>query len=87
MSPPMRCAAGGAGELLAGFRQAAGRALRRALLLLLEPDFGAAVVLLATGTVVLFLAGARWRDFLGIAALGICALALLALSSDYRCAA
>lgn len=55
-----------------------------AVLLLLEPDFGAAVVLLATGTVVLFLAGARWRDFLGIAALGALALALLALSSDYR---
>ncbi len=55
-----------------------------ALLLLLEPDFGGAVVLLATGTVVLFLAGARWRDFLGVAALGLCALALLALSSDYR---
>jgi cell division protein FtsW len=55
-----------------------------ALLLLLEPDFGAAVVLLATGTVVLFLAGARWRDFLAVAALGICALALLAMSSDYR---
>jgi cell division protein FtsW len=55
-----------------------------ALLLLLEPDFGGAVVLLATGTVVLFLAGARWRDFLAVAVLGLCALALLALSSDYR---
>jgi cell division protein FtsW len=53
-------------------------------LLLLEPDFGAAVVLLATGTLVLFLAGARWRDVLGIAAVGLCFLALLALSSDYR---
>jgi cell division protein FtsW len=55
-----------------------------ALLLLLEPDFGAAVVLLATGTAILFLAGARWRDVLGMVALGLCALALLALSSDYR---
>ena len=53
-------------------------------LLLLEPDFGAAVVLLATGTLVLFLAGARWRDVLGIAAVGLFFLTLLALSSDYR---
>jgi cell division protein FtsW len=55
-----------------------------ALLLLLEPDFGAAVVLLATGTAVLFLAGARWRDFLAVAVVGVLALAALALSSDYR---
>jgi len=33
---------------------------------------------------VLFLAGARWRDVLGIAAVGLCFMALLALSSDYR---
>ena len=34
-----------------------------ALLLLLEPDFGAAAVLVATGFVILFTAGARLRDF------------------------
>ena len=33
-------------------------------LLLAEPDFGAAIVLLATALVVLFVAGARVRDFL-----------------------
>ncbi len=53
-------------------------------LLLLEPDFGAAVVLLATGIAVLFLGGARWRDFLGIAALGAVGVAALAFTSDYR---
>ena len=35
-----------------------------ALLLLLEPDFGASVVLAATTFGVLFIAGARLRDFL-----------------------
>jgi len=53
-------------------------------LLLLEPDFGGAVVLLATSALVLFLAGARWRDFLGVAAVGLLAVAALAVSSDYR---
>jgi cell division protein FtsW len=55
-----------------------------AALLLVEPDFGAAVVLVATGTLVLFLAGARWRDFMGVAALGVLGMAALALTSDYR---
>jgi len=53
-------------------------------LLLLEPDFGAAVVLLATGVTVLFLGGARWRDFLGIAACGAVGVAALVFTSDYR---
>jgi cell division protein FtsW len=55
-----------------------------ASLLLLEPDFGAAVVLLATGITVLFLGGARWRDFLGVAAIGAVGVAALAFTSDYR---
>ena len=55
-----------------------------AALLLLEPDFGAAVVLLGTGALVLLLGGARWRDFLGVAAIGAVGLGLLAVSSDYR---
>jgi len=55
-----------------------------ACLLLLEPDFGAAVVLLATGITVLFLGGARWRDFLGVAAIGAVGVAALAFTSDYR---
>ena len=55
-----------------------------AVLLLLEPDFGGAVVLLATGALVLFLAGARWRDFLGVVGLGTVGIAVLALTSDYR---
>ena len=55
-----------------------------ALLLLMEPDFGAATVLFATGFAVLFVAGARLR----YVALFVCAAALafavLALTSAYR---
>ena len=53
-------------------------------LLLVEPDFGAAVVLCATGTAVLFVAGARFRDFLVVCAVGLLAVAALALASPYR---
>ena len=54
------------------------------VLLLLEPDFGAAVVLLAISMAVLFVAGARIRDFL-ITVVGVgAAMALLAVTSPYR---
>ena len=55
-----------------------------ALLLLLEPDFGAAVVLCVTGTAVLFVAGARLRDFLVVAAAGGAGIAFLAMAAGYR---
>ncbi len=58
--------------------------LAAALLLLLEPDFGAAVVLCVTGTAVLFVAGARLRDFMTICAIGGIGIALTAMSSGYR---
>ncbi|HUG04706.1 MAG TPA: putative lipid II flippase FtsW [Steroidobacteraceae bacterium] len=58
--------------------------LAAAVLLLLEPDFGAAVVLCVTGTAVLFVAGARLRDFLLVCAIGAAGIALLAFSSGYR---
>lgn len=58
--------------------------LAAALLLLVEPDFGAAVVLCVTGTAVLFVAGARLRDFLAVCAIGAAGIALVALSSGYR---
>jgi cell division protein FtsW len=55
-----------------------------AALLLLEPDFGASVVLIATSLAVLFVGGARMRDFvLGVAA-GGASLAVLAFTSTYR---
>jgi cell division protein FtsW len=56
------------------------------VLLLAEPDFGSAVVLGATTLGVLFVAGARLRDFLLAVAVGVVLLAILALSSQYRLA-
>ena len=55
-----------------------------AVLLLVEPDFGAAVVLCVTGTAVLFMAGARLRDFMVVCGIGTGLIALLALLSPYR---
>jgi cell division protein FtsW len=55
-----------------------------ALLLLLEPDFGAATVLFATGFAVLFVSGARLRYVLVLVCTAAAAFALLALTSAYR---
>jgi len=55
-----------------------------AVLLLAEPDFGAATVLLATGIAVLFLAGARITHLLVPIVLGVAAMATLAITSPYR---
>jgi cell division protein FtsW len=55
-----------------------------ALLLLLEPDFGAATVLMATGLAVLFLAGARLHHVAVPVVLGAGAMAALAVTSSYR---
>jgi len=53
-------------------------------LLLAEPDFGAAIVLLATALAMLFVAGARVRDFLLFFSATIVAMAALAITSPYR---
>jgi cell division protein FtsW len=55
-----------------------------AVLLLCEPDFGAATVLFATGLGVLFLAGARIVHLLVPVVVGSVGLAALALLSPYR---
>ena len=55
-----------------------------ALLLLLEPDFGSGVVLLATGIGVLFLAGVRLRHFLALCAVALALFGVVAVSSAYR---
>ena len=52
--------------------------------LLAEPDFGAAVVLLATALTMLFVAGARIRDFLLFFSVAIVGMGLLAVASPYR---
>jgi len=53
-------------------------------LLLAEPDYGAAVVVTATSLGVLFIAGARLRDFLVSLGVASGVLGALALSSAYR---
>lgn len=69
---------------LHGFAKPMGVVAGIAWLLLAEPDFGAAVVVTAASLGVLFVAGARLRDFaLAVAAAGA-ALATLALTSQYR---
>jgi len=53
-------------------------------LLLAEPDFGAAIVLLATALTVLFVAGARIRDFALFFSTAVIAMIALAVTSPYR---
>jgi len=55
-------------------------------LLLLEPDFGATVVMVAISLAVLFIAGARLRDFLAFSAGVLALLAFIAIASPYRMA-
>ncbi len=54
------------------------------VLLLAEPDFGAAIVLLATALTMLFVAGARWRDFFLFFGTAVIAMAALVFTSAYR---
>ena len=53
-------------------------------LLLAEPDFGAAIVLLATALAMLFVAGARLRDFCLFFGVAVIVMGALAVTSPYR---
>ena len=53
-------------------------------LLLTEPDFGAAIVLLTTALAMLFVAGARFRDFFIFFGVAVIAMAAFAITSPYR---
>lgn len=55
-----------------------------AVLLLAEPDFGAAVVMLATAMALLFLGGAPLHRFVLLVGAAVGAMAALAMSSPYR---
>ena len=55
-----------------------------ALLLLLEPDFGSAVVISVTLGLMMFIGGVPFLRFLLITLIGVSALAYLAVSSEYR---
>jgi len=69
---------------LRGFLKPLGLLVAAAGLLLLEPDFGAATVLLATGLGVLFLAGVKLRHFLALVAIAAAGMAAIAVTSAYR---
>jgi cell division protein FtsW len=55
-------------------------------LLVMEPDFGAATVLLVTGLGMIFLGGVRFGQFLLFVVGTLCIMGLLAVSSPYRLA-
>ena len=55
-------------------------------LLLLEPDFGATVVIVSTVMMMLFLSGVQWRYYIVIIALVAVAMAAIAVASPYRVA-
>jgi cell division protein FtsW len=69
---------------LRGFLKPLAILMAAAALLLLEPDFGAATVLMATGLGVLFLAGVKLRHFLALVAIAASGMALIAVTSAYR---
>jgi cell division protein FtsW len=71
-------------KTLTGLLKPAGMLGLAGALLLLEPDFGATTVLVASGLAVLFVAGARLRYVLVAVLLAAAALGLLAFTSAYR---
>jgi cell division protein FtsW len=71
-------------ESLAGLAKPLALLCCVSVLLLAEPDFGAATVLFATGFGLLFLAGARLRYVVAMTAIAASAFAVAAVSSSYR---
>ncbi len=69
---------------LTGVLKPLGLLAAAAVLLLAEPDFGAACVLLATGFIILFIAGMQWRYALLFGGGAVAALGAAALFSAYR---
>ncbi|HEX7114980.1 MAG TPA: putative lipid II flippase FtsW [Steroidobacter sp.] len=71
-------------EELKGFLKPLAILLAAAVFLLMEPDFGAATVLVATGLGLLFLAGVKLRHFFALVMVAAGGLALIAVTSAYR---
>lgn len=69
---------------ISGFIKPLGLLVLASLLLLLEPDFGATVVLIATAMGMIFIAGVRLLQFSGVLGLAGLALTGIAVSSPYR---
>ncbi len=59
-------------------------AVLMAALLLIQPDFGAAVVMVCTALALLFVGGGRIRDFLGLSLIAVALLSLIAVAAPYR---
>src|SRR5699024_12196726 len=53
-------------------------------LIMLQPDFGTAVVLVGTAMMIVFIAGARWVYFLYFSFIGLFGIVFLLISSSYR---
>lgn len=53
-------------------------------LVMLQPDLGSSLIVLAIAFALYFVAGGQWKPFLGITTLGIVLLSLLILVSPYR---
>ncbi len=68
----------------AGFFKPVGLVLLACALLLAEPDFGAATVLMATTMAILFAGGVRLRYFFALLGPLAAAVAVLAITSPYR---
>jgi cell division protein FtsW len=71
-------------EDIKGFLKPLGILIGAGGLLLLEPDFGAATVLMATGLGILFIAGVKLRHFIALVTIAAAGLALIAVTSAYR---
>ncbi|WP_115719991.1 cell division protein FtsW [Gallaecimonas mangrovi] len=71
-------------ENLVGFIKPLGVFFLMALMLLAQPDLGTVVVMLVTTLGLLFLAGARVWQFIGMIIMGVAALVLLVVTEPYR---
>jgi len=72
------------GEFKRGFLIPVGITLGTAGLVVLEPDYGTAALLVAVGLLLLFLAGAKWRYILTTGAAVLAGFALLVLNNPNR---
>ncbi len=71
-------------DLKRGFLPMAGVMMLAGALLLLEPDFGAFVVIVSIAMGILFLGGLNWKVFAGLVVVLLAGFAVLILTSEYR---
>ncbi|MDQ1314669.1 MAG: cell division protein FtsW [Pseudomonadota bacterium] len=71
-------------DFMRGFLPMAGVMMLVGSLLLLEPDFGAFVVIVSIAMGILFLGGLNWKVFAALAGVLLAGFALLIFTSEYR---